>query len=317
MGVIGMKDVSSVALLLALGSVICQGPLYGMGAVPGNFAGAQPTMYGPNYPQVQGVNVQGFGFNQPMGGGMPRTDREWSASAANPAIQQRINSTPNTAGPIFPQCSSLDSIGSPVLLIFQATEVINKLMDPKNANSFVNYIYFNSVADSTNPLFQIFTLIFALSDFGGTNYIGVRFKIAAPKVTDAHFTHAGIGDADFIAFIMNKDIAVVNAALDISGSTVPPNINCGDLKFIYSSYGNTPGTAVGGLFPGDNNNGGIAALIEQFKAKEASFSQRNSFVWDEIFKNCPISGATGGPFTYKCLGYEKYYHEARYSQANN
>lgn len=309
-----MKDVSSVALLLLVASVACQGPLYGFNPVPGAIGGAQPTMYGPNYPQVQGVNVQGFGFNQPMGG-LPRTGADWAISAANPAVQNRLANTPSTAGPIFPQCSTLDSIGSPVLLVYQAAEFIDKLMDPKNANSFVNYIYFNMVQDTTNPLFMIYTLVYALSDFSGTTYIGVRFKTATPKVTESHFTHSGTGDADFITFILNKDIAVVNAALEIPGSAVPPNINCGDLKFAYSSYGNSPGSAVPGPYPGQNQNGSIAALIQQFKARQASYDRKTNDIYDEIYKaRKPFSADQ--PLPYTLTGWQIYEQLIR-SETNN
>lgn len=307
-----MKAVSVCVMAILLGLAKTQiGANYPMGGVPGGYFGGQPNMYGPNYPQVQGVNVPNFGFpgfGGPMGGMPP------SASAANPAIQNRIANTPNTEGPIFPQCSTLDSIGSPVLLIYQAEEIINKLMDPKNAQSSVSYLYYNSVTDDTNSLFKLYNLIFSLADFTGTYYAGLRFRVAAAGASTQPWSVSGVGSAEFMKFVLNQDLAVVNATLGLPvvANGQPDTIKCGDLKFIYSSYGNKPGTAVPGNFPGENRNGPLAAMVEEFKAKEVSFNRRDTDIWKTFLTSYVDIVVSAGPpvVSYpRFIGWQLYMNE--------
>jgi hypothetical protein len=306
-----MKAVSACVFAILLETIRSQfGGLYPMGGVPGGYFGGQPNAYGPNYPQVQGVNVPSFGMPGMGGPGafpgmMPPT-----GSAANAAVQNRLANTPNTEGPIFPQCSTLDSIGSPVLLIYQAQEIINKLLDPKNANSYVNYLYYSMAADNTNGLFNLYNLIYSLSDFTGTYYAGLRFRVARAGVSDQNWSQSGLGSAEFLKFILNQDLAVVNATLGLPvvNNGMPDMIKCGDLKFIYSSYGNNAGSAVPGSFPGENRNGALSAMIEEFKAKEQSFTQVDPNMF-KLFNRDFITLGTA-PATYpRWIGWLQYLRE--------
>lgn len=280
-----MKAVFAFVVAILSESLRGQYQYYGMGPVPGADFGAQPSMYGPNYPQVQGVNAQSFGANP--GFGLPPVP---SASAANPAMQTRLANTPNTAGPVFPQCSNLDSIGSPVLLIYQAQSIIDKLFDPKNTNSFADFIFYQSTADNTNGLFQLYNLVFALNDFSGSYFVGLRVRVSKAGTSDPNFSQSGLGDAEFQKFILNKDLAVVNQTLGLPvvNGGQPSVLKCGDQKFIYSSFGNSPGSAVPGVYPGQNQNGALAAMVQQFKEREKSFSPRANQIFDAFWNSTVI-----------------------------
>lgn len=289
-----MKAVFAFVVAMLSESLRSQYQYYGMGPVPGSNFGAQPSMYGPNYPQVQGVNAQTFSANPAFGFGVPPFP---TASAANPAMQTRLANTPNTAGPVFPQCSNLDSIGSPVLLIYQAQSIIDNLLDPKNSNSFADFIFYQSTADATNGLFQLYNLVFALNDYSGSYYVGIRVRVSKAGTSDPNFSQSGIGDAEFRKFILNKDLAVVNQTLGLPvvNGGQPNVLKCGDQKFIYSSFGNSPGSAVPGVYPGENQNGALAAMIQQFKEREKSFSPRANEIFNAFFNSTTPSNSPTVP----------------------
>lgn len=275
--------VSFFAVLIIATGIQAQLQYPTFGSMPNSDAGNQPSMYGPNYPQVQGVNVNNFMGN---GRNRGRLNLPPSLSAANPAIQNRLQQTPSTSGPIFPNCSMIDSIGSPVLLVYQAQQIINRMIDPKNSNSFVKYLYYSTTPSSTNGLFQIYQLVFSVSDYSSTYYIGLEFRVAKSGVSDPNWSQSGLGTGEFDQMIIKTSLQDVYTTLGITNGPTNPNlIDCGDLKFIYSSFGNDPRSAVPGEYPGKNRNGIVAALVQNFKAKEKSYDSRNIDQFNKFLLN--------------------------------
>ena len=198
--------------------------------------GGQPSAFGPQYPQVFGVNA-------------PRA--------------------PQSSPVQFPGCSDIQSIGSPILLNFQAQKIIEDAIKLQTQGTFVRYVYFSDATPAgitvTATFSKIYTLIFEIRDQSGPNYVGVLFD----NPTN------GIGSVKFLKFILNPNIEVVKKVLKVANAINFAGHTCGDLKMIYNSFGNDSRSSLNGQFPGQNRNGLSPALLKALKdlaSKNASSS---------------------------------------------
>lgn len=204
---------NACALLLAFAGIMAQPP---------SFFNQQPGLFGPQYPQVVGAN-----FNPSLVGGR-----------AHPG-----------QGPRFAGCSDIDSIGSPILLVFQAEKMIEEAMKVQNAGTFVRYLYYKQ--EIIPAQFSIlYTLVFEIADQGQSYFIGA--------IVDNPSN--GIGSTNFKKFILSTKLEVVKAVLKITDAFPSSPYVCGDLKMIFSSYGNDPRKRLPGDFPGLNRNALSPAL---------------------------------------------------------
>ncbi len=193
--------------------------------------GGQPTAFGPNFPQVIGANV-------------PRP-----LTAPAPSTTQ------------FPGCSDIQSVGSPILLNFQAQKIIEEAMKLQTQGSFVRFIYFNAAdatpdANNITPFSKFYKLVFEFRNQAGPNYVGIFFD----NPTN------GIGTVKFLKFILNPNLDVIRKVLKITDNFNINGFKCGDLKMIFSSFGNDPRNSLNGQFPGQNRNGLNPALLQALKA---------------------------------------------------
>ena len=204
---------NACALLLAFAGIMAQPP---------SFFNQQPGLFGPQYPQVVGAN-----FNPSLVGGRGHPGQ----------------------GPRFAGCSDIDSIGSPILLIFQAEKMIEEAMKVQNAGTFVRYLYYKQ--EIIPAQFSIlYTLVFEIADQGQSYFIGA--------IVDNPSN--GIGSTNFKKFILSTKLEVVKAVLKITDLFPTSPYVCGDLKMIFSSYGNDPRKRLPGDFPGLNRNALSPAL---------------------------------------------------------
>ena len=208
------------------------------GTVANGFGG-QPGSFGPNFPQIPGVNF--------------------------PAAPQRPQLT-------FPGCSDIQSIGSPILLTYQAAQIVENAMKMQTQGSFVRFIYHDSAAGAL-PFSRIFTLIFEIRDQSGAQYVGIMLD----NPTN------GIGSVKFLKFIINQNIDIVKKVLKITAALPATAFVCGDLKMIFSSFGNDPRNPLPGQFPGQNNNSVSPALLKSLK----ELANTNTAV--PPYRDCSIS----------------------------
>lgn len=156
--------------------------------------------------------------------------------------------------PFHSKCDDIPTIGCPILLFFHAEQIIEEIMKLQNRDSFVRYIYFSRESGS-GPFSVYYKLIFELRTQLTTYYLGILLDSPSE----------GIGSVKFIKFIFHVKFEVVRVVLRINEKRLDNGFVCGDLKMIFSSYGNDPRTRLPYDFPGFNRNAVPPAILKALK----------------------------------------------------
>ena len=179
----------------------------------------------------------------------------------------------------LPGCSDIQSIGSPILLAFQAQNIIDEAMRLQTKDSFVRYVYFKEDTAtnggvSPNPFKKFYTLVFEIRDQSEALYIGLYLESPINS----------IGSVKFLKFILNPSVDTVKKVLKIvaPADLTPKGFNCGDLKMVFNSFGNDPRSSLNGQFPGLNRNGLSPALLQALKnlAERTKSTSADTYIRD-------------------------------------
>ena len=172
------------------------------------------------------------------------------------AVLGDVPATPPSAlQTTFPGCSNLSSVGSPILLINQANDLISELMHSKDPNTSVKYLHF-SKDEAPSKFSTIFTLVFRIASQGGEWFLGLQL--------DAVPVAMGMAGVNFKKFILTQTKAMALRVLGLQQLAGPPaGYDCGDQKFIFSSYGNDAGALGQGV--GFNRNRAPKGLFDALK----------------------------------------------------
>lgn len=152
-------------------------------------------------------------------------------------------------------CAAIPGIGSPILMIANAHKYIEDALNIKNAYTSVRYIFFLKTPDPNTAQINNYKLMFSITDYNGTKYIAV----------DLNQSPFGIGSTKINKFMMTADPnrlkQFFNPNVDIKNT-----LSCGDLKFVYSSFGNDPTADLDYPFPGRNQNTTGLAILDQLRS---------------------------------------------------
>ncbi len=162
---------------------------------------------------------------------------------------------------VYPGCSDIDSLGSPILLVHQVHQMINDYMRLDNKETFVQFIYSNK-EEIPAKFSTIHTLMFKLSDASKSWYVGMKF--------DNHVS--GLGSVKFLKTIVNNNPLIVYRVLGISPPPTETVFSCGDFKMIFSSFGNDGGMP--GNFAGANRNRAPPALVNEIRKLKPNYELR-------------------------------------------
>lgn len=157
-------------------------------------------------------------------------------------------------------CASIPGVGSPILMINNAHRFIEDSLNIKNTYTNVKYLYFLKTSPATNPNVSNFRLVFSVTDYNNTKYIAI----------DLDQSPFGIGSTKIVKFLMTSDIAKVRQFID-PNFTTNVTFSCGDLKYVYSSFGTSPTNPLDYNFPGRNqNSAGLNVLNNLLPSSGAS-----------------------------------------------
>jgi hypothetical protein len=194
---------------------------------------------------------QGLGFQRMTDPSNPRHSH-MHHMAGHHTHGVRIPLPPNNLG--FPGCSDIQSVGSPILLTYQAQLLIDSAMNPQAQGTFVRFIFY-SQENGPSAFSRYFKLIFEIRDQSQAHYVGIMFDNPAN----------GIGSTKFLKFILTQSLEIARKVLKITAPMPALAFTCGDLKAIYSTYGNDPRSAIPSNYPGFNRNGVPPAILKALK----------------------------------------------------
>ena len=145
-------------------------------------------------------------------------------------------------------CPEIEGVGSPVLMVAHTHEHVNRAFDFKNPHTHVKMIFSNTPELQSNGEF-IYNHVYSVNYNGKTTYYGIQFT-------------AGSGfNMTLFKFIVTDKLSIVGDALSVLDlANKLDEINCGDLKFIFSSYGTDPTADLPYAFPNNRNSIGISLL---------------------------------------------------------
>ena len=179
-------------------------------------------------------------------------------------------------------CASIPGVGSPILMIANAHKFIEDNLKIQNSYSNVRYVHYAESTTSVGMAKTNYKLAFAITDFNGVKYIAV----------DLDQSPFGIGSTKINKFLMTGDAARVKQFIDVNFNT-RNTISCGDMKFVYSSYGNDPTAKHDYLFPGRNQNSAGLAVLNNLGSKggDKSSDPKMGDSMNDKQKNCSTANA--------------------------
>lgn len=155
-------------------------------------------------------------------------------------------------------CANIPGVGSPILMVANTHKYIEDGLNIKNNYTHVKFIYFCQIPSPHVSEQKLYRMVFTITDYYGTKFIGMEFVVFP----------FGIGSVRINRFIFSQQFAAVKNFID--NNINPTNtISCGDLKFVYSSFGNDPTNDLDYLFAGRNQNSAGLAILNQLNSNVA------------------------------------------------
>lgn len=123
------------------------------------------------------------------------------------------------------KCNAIPCLGSPVFIIEKAHDWISQQFDISNTQSSAKLIAFKTNTQGAANNSIDYHLLFELSNYFGSKYIGVLVNSPIQ----------GFGSAKYKKFILNSNLDLVLEIIGLSRSDVSEK-NCGDNKLYYSYF---------------------------------------------------------------------------------
>ena len=158
-------------------------------------------------------------------------------------------------------CSQIEGVGSPVLMVAQAHQYVNRALDSKNPYTYVKMIYNNTPELQSDGQF-LYKYVFNIQASGKTMYYGIQFT-AGSNTNMALFKLVFTDKLSTIGTILSE----ADLANNLSESS------CGDLKFIFSSYGKDPTADLPYAFPNNRNSVGLNLLSRLSETKQNEYKE--------------------------------------------
>lgn len=171
-------------------------------------------------------------------------------------------------------CATIPDIGSPILIIGNAQQYIEDALNIKNSYTLVKYIYYSQTPSTTVPGQNTYRLVFTVSDYYSTKYIAVEMLISP----------FGIGSGKINKFLMADKFEKVKNIIG-NDATENNSINCGDLKFIYSSHLKNDNDLRYGYPQNNKSQVGLAVLNELNITNNKAVKTRNCVTANYIETN--------------------------------
>lgn len=140
-------------------------------------------------------------------------------------------------------CASIPGVGAPVLMISNAHKYIIDSLDNKNPHTSVNFIFQDSEGPDERGI-TTYKLVFQVTSNSGQKFYGIQFENINMRLNQ---------------LMMNNSISMLGKIMKIENlADNLTDIQCGDLKFLFSFYGRDPTSDL--PFPAFGRNGNSVGL---------------------------------------------------------
>lgn len=176
-------------------------------------------------------------------------------------------------------CASIPGVGSPILMISNAHKYIEDALNIKNSYTTVKYLYSNQTSTGATNGQIVFRLAFSITDYNGTKFIGV-------ELASSPF---GIGGITINKFLLSSNVAVLTRFID-PAITATTSITCGDLKFVYSSYGNDSSTPLDYNYIGRNRTSAGLNVLNNLNQNNSNAANNKTCVSANFLETATFYG---------------------------
>lgn len=173
-------------------------------------------------------------------------------------ISKLIVSQTNIQTPSKEVCPSIEGVGNPILMIGHVHKFITDSLNKENPHTKLDFVYRNESVDSSSGI-TTYILVFKIDAFSGPEYLGLKFMAGnhSPMVLKS--------------FIRHKNIKTTGIGLGITNLEAQlAVIECGDLKFLFSSYGTDPSADLPYAYYGRNQNSISPNLLNLLSSQGSS-----------------------------------------------
>ena len=139
-------------------------------------------------------------------------------------------------------CSQIKGLGSPILMVANAHKYINDALNSKNPYTDVALLSFTATANATTNATN-YKLVFGVTTLKGLEYFAIDFDAFGD----------GFGAMKTNRMMITPNLNWVGSIFSLDTATFT-EINCGDLKFMFSFYGQDPTADLPFVWPGRNQN---------------------------------------------------------------
>lgn len=139
-------------------------------------------------------------------------------------------------------CSQIKGLGSPILMVANAHKYINDALNSKNPYTDVALLSFTSTPNTTTNATN-YKIVFGVTTLKGLEYFAIDFDVFS----------GGIGSMKTNRMLITPNLNWVGSIFSLDTATFD-EINCGDLKFMFSFYGQDPTADLPFVWPGRNQN---------------------------------------------------------------
>ena len=197
-------------------------------------------------------------------------------------------------------CSQIKGLGSPILMVANAHKYINDALNSKNPYTDVALYFFNSALNTTTNATN-YRLLFAVTSLKGLEYFAIDFDVFGN----------GIGSMKINRMLITSNLNWVGTIFSID-TTALTEINCGDLKFMFSFYGQDPTADLPFVFPGRNQNSIGLGILNRLNIENQNNGVTNKVCIDANYTGelwidsaggtaTPFDGIAAGDTTANCI----------------
>lgn len=162
-------------------------------------------------------------------------------------------------------CPAIRGVGHPVLMISHVHKFINDALNSKNSYTSVDFIYHNKSAEGVNGM-STYIFVFRLNAISQTMFLGIKFEAG------------NFNTMRLVQYMKLESLTMTGNVLGVDDiANKLNNPECGDLKYMFSFYGQSPTPNLPYTNYGRNGNSIGAFLLANLQNPSEKFIKKDCF----------------------------------------